>query len=62
MGMTAKLKHELAWAATYMCSPFAAYLTGHNLVRDGAGRLRRGLRIPEFVPVGQQPGIARKTR
>ena len=28
--------HELGWAATYMCSPYAAYLTGHTLVLDGA--------------------------
>jgi len=46
--------HELGWAATYLCSPFAAYLTGHTLVLDGANWLRRGLRMPEFVPVWEQ--------
>ncbi len=46
--------HELGWAATYLCSPFAAYLTGHTLVLDGANWLRRGLRMPEFVPVADQ--------
>jgi NAD(P)-dependent dehydrogenase (short-subunit alcohol dehydrogenase family) len=46
--------HELGWAATYLCSPFAAYLTGHTLVLDGANWLRRGLRMPEFVPVWDQ--------
>jgi NAD(P)-dependent dehydrogenase (short-subunit alcohol dehydrogenase family) len=46
--------HELGWAATYMCSPYAAYLTGHTLVLDGANWLRRGLRMPEFVPVAEQ--------
>ncbi len=42
---------ELGWAATYMCSPYAAYLTGHSLVLDGANWLRRNLRMPEFEPV-----------
>ena len=46
--------HELGWAATYLCSPFAAYLTGHTLVLDGANWLRRGLRMPEFVPLAEQ--------
>jgi hypothetical protein len=39
------------WAATYLCSPFAVYITGHTLVIDGANWLRRGLRMPEFTPV-----------
>lgn len=43
--------HELGWAATFLCSPYAAYLTGHDLVLDGAERLRRGIRMPEFVPI-----------
>lgn len=46
--------HELGWAATYLCSPYAAYLTGHTLVLDGANWLRRGLTMPEFVPIDQQ--------
>lgn len=46
--------HELGWAATYLCSPFAAYLTGHTLVLDGANWLRRGLTMPEFVPIDEQ--------
>jgi NAD(P)-dependent dehydrogenase (short-subunit alcohol dehydrogenase family) len=46
--------HELGWAATYLCSPFAAYLTGHTLVLDGANWLRRGLTMPDFVPIDQQ--------
>jgi NAD(P)-dependent dehydrogenase (short-subunit alcohol dehydrogenase family) len=46
--------HELGWAATYLCSPYAAYLTGHTLVLDGANWLRRGLRMPEFTPVRDQ--------
>ena len=43
--------HELGWAATFLCSPYAAYLTGHDFVLDGAERLRRGIRMPEFVPI-----------
>ncbi|MBW3662302.1 MAG: SDR family oxidoreductase [Actinobacteria bacterium] len=46
--------HELGWAATYLCSPYAAYLTGHTLVLDGANWLRRGLVMPEFTPVRDQ--------
>lgn len=46
--------HELGWAATYLCSPYAAYLTGHTLVLDGGNWLRRGLSMPEFVPIDEQ--------
>lgn len=46
--------HELGWTATWMCSPYAAYLTGHTVVLDGGNWLRRGLRMPEFVPVREQ--------
>lgn len=46
--------HELGWAATYLCSPYAAYVTGHTLVVDGGNWLRRGLHMPEFVPVADQ--------
>ena len=42
---------ELGWAATYLCSPFASYLTGHWLVLDGANWLRRNVVMPEFTPV-----------
>ena len=42
---------ELGWAATYLCSPFATYLTGHWLVLDGANWLRRNVVMPEFTPV-----------
>jgi NAD(P)-dependent dehydrogenase (short-subunit alcohol dehydrogenase family) len=46
--------HELGWAATFMCSPFAAYLSGHALVLDGANWLRRSLNMPDFVSVAEQ--------
>ncbi|HEY3605390.1 MAG TPA: SDR family oxidoreductase [Sporichthyaceae bacterium] len=48
------LPHELGWAATYLCSPYAAYLTGHTMVLDGANWLRRGLRMADFTPVRDQ--------
>jgi NAD(P)-dependent dehydrogenase (short-subunit alcohol dehydrogenase family) len=43
--------HELGWAATYLCSPFAVYVSGHTFVIDGANWQRRGLRMPEVVPI-----------
>lgn len=50
------LVRELGWAATYLCSPFAAYVTGHTLVIDAANWLRRSLVMPEFVPIRDQFG------
>lgn len=46
--------HELGWAATYLCSPFAAYVSGHTFVIDGANWQRRGLHMPPYEPVPQQ--------
>jgi NAD(P)-dependent dehydrogenase (short-subunit alcohol dehydrogenase family) len=48
--------HELGWAATWLCSPFASFVTGHTLVVDGANWLRRDFVMPEFVPVRRQIG------
>jgi NAD(P)-dependent dehydrogenase (short-subunit alcohol dehydrogenase family) len=48
--------HELGWAATWLCSPYAAFVTGHTLVVDGANWLRRHFVMPEFVPVRDQIG------
>lgn len=45
---------ELGWAATFLCSPYARYITGHTLVVDGANWLRRGMKLQEFVPVREQ--------
>jgi len=43
---------ELGWLATYLCSPFASYVSGHTMVIDGANWLRRhGFSMPEFTPV-----------
>lgn len=46
--------HELGWAATYPCSLYAAYVSGHTFVIDGANWLRRGLQMPEYKPVREQ--------
>jgi len=46
--------HELGWAATWLCSPYAAFVTGHTLVVDGANWLRRDFVMPEFVAIRDQ--------
>ncbi|HVW42416.1 MAG TPA: SDR family oxidoreductase [Amycolatopsis sp.] len=44
--------HELGWAATYLCSPFAVYVSGHHFVIDGANWHRRhGFSMPPYVPI-----------
>jgi NAD(P)-dependent dehydrogenase (short-subunit alcohol dehydrogenase family) len=52
--------HELGWAATFLCSDYATYITGQTLVIDGANWLRRGLRMPPFVPVHEQLAAMRQ--
>jgi len=48
---------ELAWAATYLCSPFANYITGATLVVDGAHWQQRGPMVGgTFTPVRDQLG------
>ncbi|KOY54157.1 SDR family oxidoreductase [Streptomyces sp. XY332] len=47
---------ELGWAATFLASPFARFITGHTLVVDGANWQRRALVNPEVVPVRTQLG------
>lgn len=48
--------HELGWAATFLASPFASYISGHTLVVDGANWQRRAMLMPEFVPIREQLG------
>ena len=43
--------HEIAWVVAYMCSPFAAYLTGATIVVDGASWQRPGRSPPLFEPI-----------
>jgi len=47
-------RHELGWAVAWLCSPYAAFVSGHTLVVDGANWLRRDFVMPEFTPVGDQ--------
>lgn len=47
---------ELGWAATFLASPYARFITGHTLVVDGANWQRRGLVSPEVVTVREQMG------
>jgi NAD(P)-dependent dehydrogenase (short-subunit alcohol dehydrogenase family) len=48
--------HELGWAATFLASPFASFISGHTLVVDGANWQRRVMLMPEFVPIREQMG------
>jgi NAD(P)-dependent dehydrogenase (short-subunit alcohol dehydrogenase family) len=47
---------ELAWAATFLASPYARFISGHTLVVDGANWQRRSLTNPEVVTVRDQMG------
>ena len=47
---------ELGWAATFLASPFAAFISGHTLVVDGANWQRRSMLMPEVVPIREQMG------
>lgn len=47
---------ELGWAATFLCSPFASYITGATLACDGANWQRRSMLQPEFMPIREQLG------
>jgi NAD(P)-dependent dehydrogenase (short-subunit alcohol dehydrogenase family) len=46
--------HELGWAATWLCSPYAAFVTGHVLVVDGGNWLRRDFAMPRVTPISEQ--------
>ncbi|MEV7617786.1 SDR family oxidoreductase [Streptomyces sp. NPDC089799] len=50
------LPRELGWAATFLASPYARFITGHTLVVDGANWQRRAVVNPEAVPVRTQLG------
>ncbi|WJV44650.1 SDR family oxidoreductase [Streptomyces flavofungini] len=47
---------ELGWAATFLASPYARFITGHTLVVDGANWQRRSLVNPPVVPLREQLG------
>jgi NAD(P)-dependent dehydrogenase (short-subunit alcohol dehydrogenase family) len=45
---------ELGWAATWLCSPYASFITGHVLVVDGGNWLRRDFAMPPVTPIAEQ--------
>jgi NAD(P)-dependent dehydrogenase (short-subunit alcohol dehydrogenase family) len=47
---------ELGWAATFLASPYARFISGHTLVVDGANWQRRSLTNPTVVTVREQMG------
>ncbi len=47
---------ELGWAATFLASPFASYVSGCTMVVDGANWQRRAMLQPEFTPIREQLG------
>ena len=47
---------ELGWAATFLASPFARFISGHTLVVDGANWQRRTLTNAAVVTVRDQMG------
>jgi NAD(P)-dependent dehydrogenase (short-subunit alcohol dehydrogenase family) len=49
-------RQELGWAATFLASPYARFISGHTLVVDGANWQRRSLTNPPVVPVREQLG------
>jgi len=48
---------ELAWAVSYLASPYARFVTGQVLVVDGGNWLRRTLTSQPVVPVREQLGL-----
>ncbi len=47
---------EFGWAATFLASPYARFISGHTLVVDGANWQRRTLTNPPVVTVREQMG------
>ena len=47
---------ELGWAATFLASPFARFISGHTLVVDGANWQRRTLTNAAVITVRDQMG------
>ncbi|WP_351236589.1 SDR family oxidoreductase [Streptomyces sp. NPDC002133] len=50
------LPRELGWAATFLASPYARFITGHTLVVDGANWQRRALVNGPVLTVREQLG------
>jgi NAD(P)-dependent dehydrogenase (short-subunit alcohol dehydrogenase family) len=49
-------RQELGWAATFLASPYARFISGHTLVVDGANWQRRSLTNPPVISVRDQMG------
>jgi NAD(P)-dependent dehydrogenase (short-subunit alcohol dehydrogenase family) len=49
-------RQELGWAATFLASPYARFISGHTLVVDGANWQRRTMTNPPVTPVRDQMG------
>ena len=49
-------RQELGWAAKFLASPYARFISGHTLVVDGANWQRRSLTNPEVIPIRVQMG------
>ncbi|MBO0518316.1 SDR family oxidoreductase, partial [Streptomyces beijiangensis] len=47
---------ELGWAATFLASPYARFVSGHTMVVDGANWQRRNVVNAPVVPVREQLG------
>jgi NAD(P)-dependent dehydrogenase (short-subunit alcohol dehydrogenase family) len=47
---------EFGWAATFLASPYARFISGHTLVVDGANWQRRSLTNPPVTTVRDQMG------
>ena len=50
-------RQELGWAATFLASTYARFISGHTLVVDGANWQRRPLPNPPVVTVRDQMGL-----
>lgn len=49
-------RQELGWAATFLASPYARFISGHTLVVDGANWQRRTMTNPPVVTIRDQMG------
>lgn len=49
-------RQELGWAATFLASPYARFISGHTLTVDGANWQRRALVNPAVTPIRVQMG------
>ncbi len=47
---------ELGWAATFLASPYAQFISGHTLVVDGANWQRRSMTNPPVITIRDQMG------